>query len=265
VSSIIAESLPNLARRWRIRIDKGRSALEHGFRSLSAEVTRGVQIELPLGAHRSFWSGPCGDADLIEFLARALPDDGLFLDVGGNIGLYSASLWRLRGAMRGVAFEPIPSTQALLQSTFELNGVPFAIERAAVSDSAGTLTLCGYAHGLNNFWIKNDDGRHPTISVPTIALDDWCGSDPGRIPGAIKIDVEGHELAVLKGARKMFHTHRPAMVMECHAGSWDELGVSRAELDAEVRGIGYQRLCDRNGRPVDFLGARETFHMLAIP
>jgi FkbM family methyltransferase len=261
----MAESLPELVQRWRVRIDKGRSALEHGFRSLSAEVVRGVRIELPMGAHRSFWSGPCGDSDLIEFLARALPEDGLFMDVGGNIGLYSAALWSLRGHLRGVAFEPIPTTQALLQSTFDLNGVPFEIERAAVSDREGTLTLSGYEHGLNNFWIKNDDGRHPTITVRTIALDDWCGVDPNRIPSAIKIDVEGHELAVQHRARRTLRAHRPAMVMECHAGSWDELGVSRAELDAEVRSIGYKRLCDRNGRPVDFMGASDTFHMLAIP
>jgi FkbM family methyltransferase len=265
VSPIIAESLPNLAHRWRIRIDKARSAVGHGFRALSAQVTRGVEIELPLGAHRLFWSGRSSDADLIDFLARALPDDGLFLDVGGNIGVYSASLWRMRGNIRGVAFEPIPSTQVLLQSTFELNGVPFDIERAAVSDRAGTLTISSYANGRNNFWIKNDDGRHPTTTVPTISLDDWCGNDPKRVPGAIKIDVEGHELAVLQGGRKMLRAHRPAMVLECHGGAWDELGVSRVELDAEIRGIGYKRLCDRDGRPVDLLTARSTFHLLAIP
>jgi FkbM family methyltransferase len=262
---IIAESLPKLAQRWRLRIDKGRSALEHGFRSLSAEVVRGIRIDLPIGAHRLFWTGANGDSDLIDFLARALPEDGLFLDVGGNIGLYSAALWRLRGGLRGVAFEPVPTTQVLLQATFDLNAVPFDIERVAVSDRAGTLTLSGYEHGSNNIWIKNDDGRHPTISVPTITLDDWCGSDPKRVPAAIKIDVEGHELAVLQGARRTLRANRPAMVMECHAGSWDELGVSRAELEAEVRAIGYKRLCDRNGRAVDFMGARDTFHLLAIP
>jgi len=262
---MIAERLPELVQRWRVRIDKSRSALEHGFRSLSAEVVRGVKIELPMGAHRSFWSGTSGDSDLIEFLARALPEGGLFLDVGGNIGVYSAALWCLRGNLRGVAFEPIPTTQVLLQSTFELNGVPFDIERAAVSDREGSLTLSSYEHGLNNIWIKNDDGRHPTTTVRTIALDDWCGVDPNRVPSAIKIDVEGHELAVLQGARRMLRAHRPAMVMECHAGSWDELGVSRAELEAEVHAIGYKRLCDRNGRPVDFMNARDTFHMLAIP
>jgi FkbM family methyltransferase len=262
---ILSESLPDLARRWRIRIDKGRSALGHQFRSLSVEVTRGVEISLPLSAHRAFWSGVSGDADLIDFLARALPDNGLFLDVGSKVGVYSAALWRLRGGIRGVAFEPIPSTVALLKATFELNGVPFDVAPIALSDGAGTLTLSGYGHGLNNFWIKHDDGRHPILSVPRTSLDEWCAADPARVPSAVKIDVEGHELAVLQGARKTLNTHRPAMVVECHAGSWDELGVSRAELEAEIHGIGYRRICDRNGRPVDFIGARHTFHLLAMP
>ena len=260
------ENISQLALRWRTRIDKGQSALRHGFRSLDAEAVPGVDVYLPLGAHRSYWSGVSGDADLIQFLSQALPDGGLFLDIGASIGRYSASLWRLRGpGIRGAAFEPVPSTQDLLQATFDLNGVPFAIERAAISDRAGHLTLSGYGHGLNNFWIKDDDGRHPTVKVPTIPLDAWCGGDPARAPGAIKIDVEGHELAVLQGGRQTLRAHRPALVMECHAASWDELGVSRADLDAEVRAIGYKRVCDRRGRPVDIFSARETFHLLALP
>lgn len=261
------ESISQLTERWRVRLDKSQSALRHGFRSLNAEVVRGIDLALPMGAHRSFWHGLFDDADLIQFLAHELPDRGLFLDIGANIGVYSAALWRMRGPnIRGVAFEPIPTTRALLQSTFELNAVPFTLENAAVSDRVGELTLSGYGHGLNNFWIRNDDGRHPTVKVPTIPLDAWCAADPaGRVPGAVKIDVEGHELAVLQGARQTLRTHRPALVVECHAASWDELGVSRAALDDEVRTIGYKRVCDRKGRPVDFAGARETFHLLALP
>lgn len=224
-----------------------------------------VDIKLPIGAHRSYWAGVSPDHDLIEFLAHALPDGGLFLDIGANVGVYSAALWKLRGGMRGTAFEPVPSTRTLLQQTFELNGVPFAIEAAAISDKSDVLRLTAYAHGLNNFWIKEGDTRHPFLEVPTVPLDLWCGDDPSRIPGALKIDVEGHELAVLKGGRKVLRTHRPALVMECHAASWDELGVSRREMAEEIRAIGYKRVCDRQGRPVDFLGARGTFHLLAIP
>lgn len=260
------EKVAQVADRWRIRFDKGRSAIRHRFRALDAAVVPGVNLALPMGAHRSFWSGVSADSDLIQFLAHALPEGGLFLDIGANIGVYSASLWRVRGpGIRGVAFEPIPSTQEILRSTFELNGVPFAIETAAVSDVAGELTLSGYGHGMNNFWVKHDDGQHPTLKVPTIPLDEWTAGDPQRVPGAIKIDVEGHELAVLQGGRRTFRDHRPALVMECHAGSWDELGVSRAELDAEIRAIGYKRIFSRMGRPVDFFEARSTFHLLALP
>jgi FkbM family methyltransferase len=265
VSVTTADGLLGLGQKWWMRLDKGLSAVQNGFQSLGVHVARDVTMSLPIGAHRLFWSGACRDADLIEFLARELPDGGLFLDVGGNIGVYSAGLWKLRGNMHGVAFEPIPSTQALLKATFDLNGVPFSIERVAISEGPGVLKLSSYPFGLNNFWITEDDGRHPTTDVVTVSLDDWCGNDPQRVPGAIKIDVEGHELAVLRGARKILRTYRPAMVMECHAASWDELGVSRDELAAEIEAIGYKRVCDRAGRPVDFHGARQTFHLLGLP
>ena len=52
------------------------------------------------------------------------------------------ALWRVRGGIRGVAFEPVPTTQALLQHTFALNGVPFALERAAVSGPSEESNPC---------------------------------------------------------------------------------------------------------------------------
>jgi len=265
LSLISLEFLPNFGRSWWLRFCKGRSALNQSFRSLKVQIVRDVELELPLGAHRSYWTGVSPDADLIEFLARTLPDGGLFLDVGANIGVYGASLWKLRGRVRGTAFEPIPTTQALLESTFALNNVPFSLERIAVSDRAGTLNLSAYEHGLNNFWIKNDDGCHPTLQVPTVPLDEWCSDNPERVPSAIKIDVEGHELAVLQGARRTLRTHRPALVIECHAAAWDGLGVSRPALEEEVRAIGYRRVCDRDGRDVDYLHSQKTFHLLAMP
>jgi FkbM family methyltransferase len=250
---------------WVRRFTKGRSLLAGRFRSLETLITPGVTIAIPLGAHRQYWAGPSQDRDLIEFLSHALPEDGLFLDIGANIGVYSAALWKLRGGgIRGAAFEPVPTTQELLQGTFRANGVPFSVEHAAVSDRRGTLRLTAYENGANNVWVKSDDGRRPTTEVPTISLDEWCGADPRRIPGAIKIDVEGHELAVLQGGRKTLRAHKPALVVECHAASWNELGVDRRAFDAEVRSIGYSRLCDRQGRPVDFLTASSTFHLLAL-
>jgi FkbM family methyltransferase len=251
---------------WITRLTKGRTLLAHHFRALETVVTPGVTIQIPVAAHRSYWSGISPDRDLIEFLSRALPDDGLFCDIGANIGVYSTALWVLRrGGIRGVAFEPVPTTQELLERTFRLNSVPFSIERMGVSDQSSTLLLSAYNHGRNNFWIKSDDGQHPVIKVPTMPLDEWVGGDPARVPGAIKIDVEGHELAVLQGARNTLRTHRPALVVECHAASWDALGVSRADFDSEVRSLGYSRLCDRHGRPIDFLTASNTFHLLAVP
>src|SRR5215471_6686606 len=175
---------------WVRRFTKGRSLLAGHFRSLETLITPGVTMTIPLSAHRQYWSGPSPDRDLIEFLSHALPENGLFLDVGANIGFYSAALWVLRGGgIRGAAFEAVPTTQDLLETTLRLNGAPFSVERTAVSDHKGTLKLSAFDHGSNNIWVKNDDGRRPTVEVPTVSLDEWCGAEPTRIPGAIKIDV----------------------------------------------------------------------------
>jgi FkbM family methyltransferase len=265
VSNLTFDSLPPLGQRWLIRADKLRSAVAHRFKSLDVAVTSEVTIQLPLGAHRSFWSGVSPDHDLLEFLAHMLPDNGLFLDIGANLGVYSTALWKMRGRMRGAAFEPIPTTQALLRQTFELNDVPCSIEKVAISDVPRTLKLSAYEHGHNNFWIVNDDKSHPTLDVAALPLDAWSAEQKDRVPGAIKIDVEGHELSVIKGARQTLAKHRPALVVECHAGAWPKLSVPAVEFDQEIRSLGYRRLCDRRGRPVDVLGAHDTFYLLALP
>ena len=46
----------------------------------------------------------------------------------------------------------------------------------------------------------------------------------------MKIDVEGHELDVLKGAKQTLTKYKPALVVECHCASWEMLGVSRQEF-----------------------------------
>lgn len=160
---------------------------------------------------------------------------------------------------------PFQHTQVLLRETFGLNNVPRSIEAVAISDVPRTIRLSAHEHGRNNLWIVNDDKSCPTLDVSAIPLDSWCADRGDRIPGAIKIDVEGHELAVLQGARHTLAHHRPAFVVECHAASWPDLGVSAAELDQEVRSLGYRRICDRYGRSIDILEAHETFHLLALP
>jgi len=75
-----------------------------------------------------------------------------------------------------------------------------------------------------------------TRSVPSLSLDDFCGAS-GISPDVIKIDIEGAELAALRGARRTIAGRGAALALfvELHPGIWPSLGVTRGDIEEELR------------------------------
>lgn len=250
--------------RWATRASKGKALFDGRLRGFRSRITPQVSILLPRAAHAHYWSGIHEDAVSLAFLCDSLPADGVFCDVGANIGVYLSAIHALKGSkLKSIGFEPIPSTIALLQQTLELNGVSARIEPVALSSREGELLLTAYARGMNNFWLKGDTGGRPSIAVHTRRLDDWISEHPDLEPDAIKIDVEGHELEVLEGATGFLARKRPALMVECHGAAWDELGVPRARFAQLLADAGYRDLRFSGGGPVDFVNLRTTVHLFA--
>lgn len=249
---------------WLNRLHKGAALIKGKCNYLSVQSLPQVDIRLPISAHRHFWYGMHPDNQLLNFLIQTIPTNGVFLDIGSNIGLYSTTVWQaMSGKVRIVAFEPINSTIKVLRETLDLNHVEAHIEPVALSSENGSLVLSAYEHGANNYWVKSSFSSHiPTISVPKMCLDDWCNQHPDLIPNAIKIDVEGHELDVLKGAKEIIKNYRPALVVECHCASWKDLDVSRIEFTDLINSLGYSQICDVSGQIIDFETQESTIHLL---
>ena len=134
-----------------------------------------------------------------------------FVDCGANVGLFSAvivPLQRVHARLRVHAFEPNPETFARLKET--LAGTDAVLENVALSDHSGTLDLAAAAtsgaFGVphSHFQIVDE-----TVSVPCKRLD-ACDIAGDRL--FLKVDVEGHELEVLEGARGLFAAGRVAAV-----------------------------------------------------
>jgi FkbM family methyltransferase len=250
--------------RWATRASKGKALFEGRLKGLRVKITPEISILLPLAAHARYWAGLHEDTKSLAFLAESIPPDGVLFDVGANIGVYLSALHAWKGpGLKSVAFEPIPTTLAILQQTLDLNGVPAHIEPIALSSTEGELLLSAYSRGMSNFWIKEDMGEHPCISVRTRPLDRWLCDHPELEPDAIKIDVEGHELEVLEGAAVLLARKRPALMVECHGAAWDELGVPRARFGELLTDVGYRDLRFSDGRAADFMSLRDTAHLFA--
>lgn len=147
-------------------------------------------------------------AHLIDLLA---PDDAVFLDVGANAGYFSVYL-AVRPNFRGSihAFEPIPASFASLRmiiDTLKCGDFVTCYENA-VSDYVGIATMDPGDHG-GLASIKEGKVEHG-VTVPTMTLDSL------KLPRVdfLKVDVEGHEINVLKGAEKLISEHNPYIFLE---------------------------------------------------
>jgi FkbM family methyltransferase len=164
----------------------------------------------------------------LRALRSALSPSDVVVDIGAHKGRYLWSLSRAVPDGRAVAFEPQPFLADYLRCVCRCAGLTnVAIEAAGVSSRSGKLTLAvidqgTHSHGASfeQALAEQHDCRH--IEVPVVSLDEYFSGEKAKI-GAIKIDVEGHELSVLEGAAGLIDAYRPTIVCESeerhkHAG-----------------------------------------------
>jgi FkbM family methyltransferase len=158
---------------------------------------------------------------LIEALKQELSRrPGNFVDVGTNIAVVTASIAdHLAQTGEVFAFEPSPDTLRLAASTVALNGAEnVTLFNAAVSDSDGSLVFNATPGNSaiasarrHNFGLLNEWQQ---VTVPAVRLDSLHAA--GHLDGVslVKIDVEGHEPSVLRGALEFIAAARPTVVYE---------------------------------------------------
>jgi FkbM family methyltransferase len=157
------------------------------------------------------------------------------LDLGSNVGFYTLLAAELVASSgRVYAFEPVQRNIEFLRRHIALNKMTnVTVIQAAVCESTGRRRF--QFHKSAAMGHLSDAGQ---TEVSTVTLDDFVFKW-GASPNAIKIDVEGAELSVLKGAREMLSQHRPALLLATHSRSLrDQCLDLIAEHGYLVRAIG---------------------------
>jgi FkbM family methyltransferase len=183
-----------------------------GPRVLFGRTPSGSQIALLMAdyQHRHLYFFGEYEPEVSElFGAIVSPGDTVF-DVGANAGYFSL-VARDLGA-RAFAFEPNPVALRLLRRSIAADGSGVTVVASACSDRDGTATL--YPHSLDNTGMSSitKPGARE-VRVTTVTLDGFAESR-GLTPALLKIDVEGHELAVIAGARRILRVARPVAIIE---------------------------------------------------
>jgi FkbM family methyltransferase len=160
---------------------------------------------------------------LVTALVRALP--GAMLDIGANTGLFSLLAAAARGSTTIHAFEPLPSIRQRMMHNLALNpdlSPRILVHTHALSDRVGSAT---FYETINPYGLlttsstldapfAHQHGKVLEHKMQTTTLDQWAETLELSEISFIKIDVEGHEQAVLQGAVDTVQRSRPTIGIE---------------------------------------------------
>jgi FkbM family methyltransferase len=181
-------------------------------------LVRGIRRRI---APRAYWNPVLSSlrrdsSYQVLFIASQLCDKNkTSIDVGADAGIFTANF--LDKSRDCIAFEPLPRQSAILREMFERLSLPVRVEAIALSDKQGEarLRILEKDTGRSTIEAENpledpDGSPRYEIMVPTRPLDDYAL----KAVGFIKIDVEGHGLAVLRGALKTIRRCLPILLIE---------------------------------------------------
>ena len=201
------------------------------------------------------------EREFVHFMDM-IPNNGVVLDIGANIGVMTVSLAKKLPQAMVYAFEPIPHNQRSLKrivAHYKLTNVK--IFDNALGETTGEIKMVmpvmnklkmqGFSHvvkpGDDSEWNKGE-----YFTVPVLRLDDMPELTSIQKLVAIKIDVENFEYFVFKGGEALLRKHRPIIYCELWANEMRD-----KSLDF-LRGIGYEVKIFDGTKLVPFTDQNET-------
>jgi len=158
----------------------------------------------------------------MSFLLHAFRQSDVFVDVGANAGCYTILASKVVGG-KTIAFEPVPETFQRLIANLEVNGVKSLVQshNLGLSDGPGALRFSTEQDCMNHV-ISPKENDENSIEIEVASID----SIVSEAVFIMKIDVEGFEYPVLKGAAKLLSgTSLEAVILELN-GSGEKYGYS---------------------------------------
>ncbi len=191
------------------------------------------------------------------------------IDVGAHIGIFSIYMQKLTGG-KVYSFEPTPGTITVLKQTIELNNAVEKIEivEAAVSDKSGKalLNIDPQPVSVSNSLVQYERTANlQQCEVEIISLDDFV-SKRGLKIDFIKMDAEGAELDVLKGAHHTLATQHPIIILALHPSAISARNETTEMIWLYLKERNY--IISYNGYPIskeEFSMKTELFDVHLVP
>lgn len=196
----------------------------------------GYRMKLDWKKHRSFAYGSW-EPEVVDAISGVVRPGMKAIDIGAHGGFYALLLSKLVGPAGDViAFEPLPANFRVLRENLRINATGnITAELLAVFSHSGELVM--EVPGPESFLLAgplDDMDERDTVRTRCISLDEYLVGGHRRVD-FIKMDVEGAEGDVLKGAKEVVDRYHPTMMIELH-------NVRRAEehpVAIQLQKMGY--------------------------
>ncbi len=181
---------------------------------------------------------------VLSYLAKS--EQPVFVDVGGNCGLYSLNVLKRFMDSKAYCFEPVPNSHQMIEVNAERNGLTerLTLVKNALGDEAATVRMTASYSAMDHIVVGQ--GEHElsplVIDVAMITLDSYCETKCFERIDFIKCDVEGAELLVMKGAQNVLAKFQPPILIEIEPRHTRRFDYSPQDIDSYLTTFGY-KLC----------------------
>jgi len=247
----------------------------HYLVPVGARLGNGMRVVVPWNddGGRAIYETGWYEPATVRAVESLLKPGMVFMDIGANMGQYSLLASKIVGPAGAVhSFEPSPTMYPWLARNVRLNNARnIHTNRLGLSDCEKTVTL--YLSTPENQGATSMQPQYnfsgKTAEVQCVALDGYLAQQGIRKVDAMKIDVEGAELEVFRGAEKLLTgQQRPGMVIEFEEGCQRRFGSSCAKLAAHLTDRGYKLMTIRPSGLESYQlehSRAYTLNVLAVP
>lgn len=228
----------------------------------------GVPIRFPAAWSRYFENDY--ESENVKFIKIQCKPGMVVIDIGAHLGVIAMSISHsLNNAGKIYAFEPTPNTFSLLCRIVKLNKCSTIIPiNKAVSDRNETLSFYidnNLGSNANSLVSKNERNRQ-SIDVETITIDQFVTENKINKIDFLKIDAEGSELSVLKGAIKTLKNHKPLAILAIHPRLISNNGDNIKDIYLLLKSLNYNiYLKEKEIDQDQFIMTKDFFDVHLIP
>ena len=202
----------------------------------------GIEYDLDISDYMQYCIYYGIETEPRDRLYNLVKDGTTIIDVGTNIGETLLNLAKLNPNGKNIGFEPVPFLFEKARKHVDLNGFSNVIlENSALSDKTGSLVFnYGNENNSGGIFLTGETSNKDTSKIVTAeTLDEYTERCDVKGISLIKIDVEGFEMNVLKGATQTLKKNKPDLFVEVNDKFLHRQGDSARKLLELLQSFGY--------------------------